>query len=167
MKAVIIFKNNEKLAQFPTIQKAAHFMKAELRRKQIPWSIVNKGIQHNISYMHTDGNVYKICKLSDDVNLKREQQLVALNTLQKSEFSRIEFIEFLSRNLEQIIYIKLQISDERLKQHHLSPKGLGDDLYYLTESFHRQKGLYNGKYSMTDFITPQALLLMHQKKRSN
>ncbi|WHZ01214.1 hypothetical protein QNH48_19705 [Neobacillus sp. YX16] len=144
-------------------------MKAELGRERIPWSIINKGIHENISYTHTNGAVYRINQLSEQVNgyrPKREltQEDVKL-TPKKSKFSRLEFIEFISRHLEQIIHLKLKISDQRLKQHHLSPKGLGDDLYFLTESYHRQNRLFNGKYSMTDFITPQALLKLQQKEK--
>ncbi|WP_227936026.1 hypothetical protein [Alkalihalobacillus deserti] len=53
-----------------------------------------------------------------------------------------------------------------MRQYHLSPKGLGDDLYFLTESYHRQNNLYNGKYSMTDFITPKALIILQQKEKA-
>jgi hypothetical protein len=38
-------------------------------------------------------------------------------------------------------------------------------LYFLTESYHRQNELYNGKYSSTDYINPQALLIMQQRKK--
>src|SRR5690606_5576114 len=44
-------------------------------------------------------------------------------------------------------------------------KALGDDLYFLTESFHRKNNIYNGKYSMADFITPKALHILQQKEK--
>ncbi|WP_349729910.1 hypothetical protein [Peribacillus frigoritolerans] len=167
---VIIYKDNELLAEFPTIQKAAHFMKAELGRERIPWTIINKGIHENISYTHINSAVYSFNQLSEQANDRRprrkQPQVDVYSPSKKSEFSRLELIEFISRHLDEIIHLKLQISDQRLKQYHISPKGLGDDLYFLTESYHRQNGLYNGKYSMTDFITPQALLILQQKEKA-
>jgi hypothetical protein len=68
-KTVIIYKHNELLAQFPTIKKAAHFMKTELGRERITWSIINKGIQENISYTHKNGTVYSINQLSEPANV--------------------------------------------------------------------------------------------------
>ncbi|MBM7648435.1 hypothetical protein JOC78_001377 [Bacillus ectoiniformans] len=52
--------------------------------------------------------------------------------------------------------MKNQIKDEILKAYHLSAKGIGDSLYYLTESYYRQLGTYKGNHSMTDFITSNA-----------
>lgn len=165
MKRVTIYKNNEPLAEFPSIQKAAHFMKSELGRERFPWTIINKGIQDNEFYTHTNGSVYSF-DIDELGRAKRESSKEnQYSSSITSKFSRVEFIEFLSQHLEEIIQLKLQISDPRLKQYHLSPKGLGDDLYFLTESYHRQNDLYKGKYSMTDFITPQALLVLQQKEK--
>lgn len=168
MKRVTIYKDNELLAEFPSIQKAAHFMKVELGRERFPWKIINKGIHDNEIYTHTNGIVYSFIKINKlgrpNGEPSKENQYSSPKT---NEFSRLEFIEFLSKHLEEILQLKLEISDPRLKQYHLSSKGLGDDLYFLTESYHRQNGLYNGKYSMTDFITPQALLVLQQKEKKN
>lgn len=73
-----------------------------------------------------------------------------------SDPDRGVFIKYLSENLYNVLLLKNQIKDEILKAHHLSAKGIGDDLYYLTESYYRQLGTYNGKHSMSDFITPNA-----------
>ncbi|MEK4486917.1 hypothetical protein MHH81_15315 [Psychrobacillus sp. FSL H8-0484] len=167
---VTIYKNNMLFGEFVTIKEAAHFMKAELGREQIPWSIINKGIHENISYKHKDGSVYTFNQKNNQIHncrSKKEQPQMEINSSPKSnKFQRVTFIEFLSRHLEQIIHLKLQINDQRLKQHHLSSKGLGEDLYFLTESYHRQNNLYNGKYSMTDFITPAALHILQQKEKA-
>jgi hypothetical protein len=167
---VIIYKNNMLLEEFPTIKEAAQFMKDELGRKLIPWTIINKGIHENSSYTHINGAIYSFEQLTEKVqnfsinNLKPQ---VIMHPPNKDKHNRSEFIEFISHHLEQNIRLKLQINDQRLRQYHLSSKGLGDDLYFLTESYHRQKNLYNGKYSMTDFITPNALLKLQNEKANN
>ncbi|WP_143331881.1 hypothetical protein [Domibacillus antri] len=53
--------------------------------------------------------------------------------------------------------LKREIPDDFLRKYHLSSKGIGDDLYFLTESYFRQKGLFKGKHSMSDYITPNAM----------
>jgi hypothetical protein len=167
---VIIYKNNELLEKFPTIKEAAHFMKHELGRGLIPWSIINKGIHENTSYTHINGAIYSFEQLMErvkDSSIKNLKTQIIMHTPNKDKHSRSEFIEFISQHLEQNIHLKLQINDQRLRQYHLSSKGLGDDLYFLTESYHRQKNLYNGKYSMTDFITPNALLKLQQNEKAN
>jgi hypothetical protein len=166
--SVIIYKNNALLEEFPTIKEAAHFMKYELGRGLSPWSIINKGIHENKSYTHINGAIYSFEQLGEkvqDYSTKTLKQEVEKN-IPNNKLSRSEFIEFISQHLEQSIHLKLQISDQRLRLYHLSPKGLGDDLYFLTESYHRQNTLYNGKYSMTDFITPKALLILQQKEKA-
>ncbi|WP_227936025.1 hypothetical protein [Alkalihalobacillus deserti] len=55
---VIIYKNNVLLEEFPIIKEAAHFMKGELGRELIPWSIINKGIHENKSYTHINGAIF-------------------------------------------------------------------------------------------------------------
>ena len=75
------------------------------------------------------------------------------NDIYISAFNREDYIDFLSRKLFEILMLKRKISDGRLRKHHLSSKGIGDDLYYLAESYFRQKGIYSGKHSMSDFIT--------------
>ncbi|WP_211254629.1 MULTISPECIES: hypothetical protein [Bacillales] len=73
-----------------------------------------------------------------------------------SAFNREEYIRHLSKNLFEVLMLKRDISDDFLRKYHLSSKGIGDDLYFLTESYFRQKGLYKGKHSMSDYITPNA-----------
>ncbi|GAE37664.1 hypothetical protein [Halalkalibacter akibai] len=160
---VSVYKNNELLEEFPSIKEAAHFMKVELGREFIPWSIINKGIHEKKSYTHINGTIYRFEQLSEKV---KKKQPVDIHISSKNKLSRIEFIEFISEHLEQSIHLKLQISDQRLRKYHLSPKGLGDDLYFLTESYHRQNNLYHGKYSMTDFITKKALYVLQQKEKT-
>ncbi len=168
-KSVIIYRGDELLAQFPSLKQAAYFMRTELGRSRIPWSIINKGIHDNASYTHAKGNIYRFSQWSNQeyqCNLKTKNQMKnEISLPKKNIYTRLELINFLSKHLNQIIDLKLQINDQRLKQHHLSSKGLGDDLFYLTESYHRQKGLYNGKYSMTDFVTPKALQILQLKEK--
>lgn len=71
-------------------------------------------------------------------------------------FNREEYIRHLSKNLFEVLMLKREIPDDFLRKYHLSSKGIGDDLYFLTESYFRQKGLYKGKHSMSDYITPNA-----------
>ena len=73
-----------------------------------------------------------------------------------SAFSRKEYIWHLSKNLFEVLMLKKDIPDDFLRKYHLSSKGIGDDLYFLTESYFRQKGLFRGKHSMSDYITNNA-----------
>ncbi|MEI3599106.1 MULTISPECIES: hypothetical protein [unclassified Oceanobacillus] len=137
-------------------------MKVELKRELIPWSIVNKGIHGNKSYKHINGEIYSFKQMSG-----RARHINAIdNLIKENKFSRTELIDFLSQNLEQVINLKLQITDQRLREYQLSPKALGDDLYFLTESYHRKNNLYNGKYSMADFITPKALHILQEREKA-
>jgi hypothetical protein len=71
-------------------------------------------------------------------------------------FNREEYLRYLSKNLFEVLMLKKEIPDDFLRKYHLSAKGIGDDLYFLTESYFRQKGLFKGKHSMSDYITPNA-----------
>ncbi len=82
------------------------------------------------------------------------------------QFDREAFIKHLSENLYLTIMLKKQIADPGLKKYHLSSKGLGDDLYFLTESYFKQLNQYKGKYSMTDFITPNAKKALQEMDKS-
>lgn len=84
-----------------------------------------------------------------------------------SDPDRRVYIKYLSENLYNVLLLKKQIKDEILKAHHLSAKGIGDDLYYLTESYYRQLGTYSGKHSISDFITPNAKECLESGQISN
>ncbi|NRD76598.1 hypothetical protein HPT25_03720 [Bacillus sp. BRMEA1] len=71
-------------------------------------------------------------------------------------FNREDYIRHLSKNLFEVLMLKKEIRDDFLRKYHLSAKGVGDDLYFLTESYFRQKGLFRGKHSMSDYITLNA-----------
>lgn len=86
----------------------------------------------------------------------KEIQISALTNEISSAFNRKDYIRHLSKNLFAVLMLKKEIPDDFLRKYHLSSKGIGDDLYYLTESYFRQKGLYRGKHSMSDYITPNA-----------
>jgi DNA-dependent RNA polymerase auxiliary subunit epsilon len=73
-----------------------------------------------------------------------------------SAFNREEYIRHLSKNLFDVLMLKREITDDFLRKYHLSSKGIGDDLYFLTESYFRQKGFFKGKHSMSDYITLNA-----------
>ncbi|MCH6265073.1 hypothetical protein [Neobacillus citreus] len=77
-----------------------------------------------------------------------------------SDSNRDIYIKHLSVNLYNVLMLKKHIDDEVLKAYHLSAKGIGDDLYYLTESYYRQLGVFKGKHSMSDFITPKAKMIL-------
>lgn len=57
----------------------------------------------------------------------------------------------------RVLLLKKEIPDSRLRKYHLSSKGIGEDLYYLTESYFRNLDSYKGKHSMSDFISLQAI----------
>jgi len=77
---------------------------------------------------------------------------------------RLNLIEFLSSNLYQILTLKDKINYAGLKKYHLSSKGIGDDLYFLTESYYRSIGRYKGKHSLSDFITYNALKVIESNQ---
>lgn len=74
----------------------------------------------------------------------------------KPDPNRSVYIKYLSENLYNVLVLKNQIKDDVLKTYHLSAKAIGDDLYYLTESYYKKLGIYSGKHSMSDYITPAA-----------
>jgi len=84
-----------------------------------------------------------------------------------SAFSREEYIRHLSKNLFEVLMLKKEIPDDFLRKYHLSSKGIGDDLYFLTESYFRQEGLFKGKHSMSDYITPNAKKAIESGNVSN
>lgn len=65
-----------------------------------------------------------------------------------------------------VLILKKEITDDFLRKYHLSSKGIGDDLYFLTESYFRQIGLFSGKHSISDFITPNAKIAIEEGKVS-
>ncbi len=69
---------------------------------------------------------------------------------------RNEYITFLSKNLSNVLNLKSQIEDPGLKHYHLSSKGIGDDLYFLTESYYKQLGRKSHKHWISDYITSEA-----------
>jgi hypothetical protein len=83
-----------------------------------------------------------------------------------SDPDRGNYIKYLSVNLYKVLMLKNQIEDEVLKANHLSAKGIGDDLYFLTESYYRQLGIFKGKHSMSDFITLKAKVILDTGKIS-
>jgi hypothetical protein len=82
--------------------------------------------------------------------------------------NRDEYIRFLSTNLFDVLMLKKEIKNAGLRSYHLSSKGVGDDLYFLTVSYYKQKGLYKGKHSISDFITAKAKDIIESgKSKSN
>lgn len=82
--------------------------------------------------------------------------------------NRKEYIKFLAENLFEVLLLKRQISDTYLRSFSLTSKGVGDDLYYLTVSYYKQRGVYKRKHSITDFITPKAKAILDSgEKLSN
>lgn len=77
-----------------------------------------------------------------------------------SSSDRDEYIRFLSKNLYDVLMLKKNVKDDILRKYHFSSKGVGEDLYYLTESYYRKKGAFKGKHSISDFITEKAKLLL-------
>jgi hypothetical protein len=68
---------------------------------------------------------------------------------------RERLIRFLAENLFDVLMLKKQIKDEGPRKYHFA-KGVGEDLYFLTESFYKQNGLDSKKHSISDFMTPKA-----------
>jgi hypothetical protein len=51
--------------------------------------------------------------------------------------------------------LKKNIKDDGLRNYHFT-RGIGEDLYFLTESFYRQKNFSSFKHHISDFITEEA-----------
>lgn len=83
----------------------------------------------------------------------------------KTKNGRAEYIEHLSENLYEILLMKNGIKDRTLKKYHLSSKGIGEDLYYLTVGYFKEKGEYKNKYYMSDFITAKAKEILESKQK--
>lgn len=81
----------------------------------------------------------------------------------KMNLERDEYIKHLSENLYKVLMLKKEVEDKVLKKYYLSSKGIGEDLYYLTMSYFKQKGSYKNKYYMSDFITIKAKEVLEAK----
>ncbi|WP_216830580.1 hypothetical protein [Alkalihalobacterium elongatum] len=79
---------------------------------------------------------------------------------------RKELIHFLTENLYNALLLKKEIKDDGLRKYHFT-KGTGEDLYFLTESFYRQKNLDSKKHSISDFITQKAVEIIESGETSN
>lgn len=89
---------------------------------------------------------------------------MAILEKENKKIERKELIQFLAENLYNILLLKSFISDPYFKDFHLSPKAIGDDLYYLTGSFYKQKGVSSWKHNMSDYITPEARDIIEKEK---
>lgn len=91
----------------------------------------------------------------------------AVNTEKAADkkFEREELIKFLADNLYNVLQYKMTIYNEFLRGCHLRAKALGDDLFFLTVSYYKQKGLSCWKHNMSDFITPKAKELIESGER--
>ena len=71
----------------------------------------------------------------------------------------------MSENIYEVLILKKQVEDKVLRNYYLSSKGIGEDLYYLTMSYFKQKGCYKNKYYMSDFITVKAKEVLETKDK--
>ncbi|MBR3217618.1 MAG: hypothetical protein IKF69_14585, partial [Exiguobacterium sp.] len=70
-------------------------------------------------------------------------------------YDRDALIRHLSEHLYEVTMLSLSIRDKGLRHYQLK-KGMGENLYFLTESYFRRLGLAKTKYRMGDFITEGA-----------
>ncbi|MEH7504049.1 hypothetical protein V7152_18875 [Neobacillus drentensis] len=90
----------------------------------------------------------------------------SINVVTDSPF-RKELIDFLASNMFDVIMIKKNIKDDSLRHYHFT-KGSGEDLYFLTESFYKQKNLSSFKHHISDFITEEAKdIILSGQTRNN
>ncbi|MGX5609034.1 hypothetical protein ACWKTZ_21925 [Bacillus cereus] len=78
----------------------------------------------------------------------------------ETEFNRLDYIKYLSKSLYSSFILKNQLQDEVLRTYHFGSKAIGDELYYVTTAYFREKGLSTNKYKMADFISLKAKELM-------
>ena len=165
-----IFKNGELIKECSNIQEAGKWLKEYTNDTNFRFSKIENGYCYNEAW-DFKGARYTFKADERYAKARREQ----LDKKQKREFSQNtstiifngpEYINHLSQNLYALLMLKKDIPDDFLRTYHLKAKSIGDDLYFLTESFFRQKGLFNGKYSMADYITPKAKEAMATRDKS-
>jgi intein/homing endonuclease len=54
-------------------------------------------------------------------------------------FSRKEYIEYLSKRLYESLIVKNQLQDEVLRRYHFRSKKIGDELFFVQETFFKEK----------------------------
>lgn len=154
-----IFKNGEFLKECANIQETGRWLKKYTGDTKFRFAKIENSYCYNEAWdfkgarytFKADENYAKYRREQLDKKLKKEspQDTILI-------FNREEYISHLSQNLYTLLLLKKEIPDAFLKSYHLKAKSIGDDLYFLTESYFRQKDLYKGKYSMADYITPKA-----------
>lgn len=106
-----------------------------------------------------------------DINLKMIEELnhnedvieKGHSMISTISYNRDALIRHLSEHLFEVTMLSLSIRDEGLRDYQLK-KGMGENLYFLTESYFRRLGLAKTKYRMGDFITLKAKeRLLNQK----
>lgn len=165
-----IFKNGEFLKECSNIQEAGRWLKEYTGDTNFRFAKIENGYCYNETW-DFKGARYSFKADEGYAKARREQ----LDKKQKKgfyqhtsiiRFNREEYINHLSQNLYALLMLKKEIPDDFLRNYHLKAKSIGDDLYYLTESYFRQKGLFKGKYRMADFITPKAKEAMDARDKS-
>lgn len=113
------------------------------------WDMIKKGVYQKKKVSSCTETISPMIEAQSEISVDNNETIY-------TNFNREEYIRHLSKNLHEVLVLKKEISDEHLRKYHLSSKGIGDDLYYLTESYFRKKGIFRGKHSMSDFITSDA-----------
>lgn len=163
-----IYQDNEFLIECSNIQQAAKWLKqytgdTKYRYAHIqngycykkPW--IYKGVQYTFEADEIIASARRLQLGKDDNKSSPQKNITELIENSVSPvFNREEYIKYLSENLFDLLYLKNKIKDSYLRKYHLKSKSIGDDLYFLTESYFRKQGLFKGKYHMADFMTFKA-----------
>ncbi|MBM7658459.1 hypothetical protein JOC27_001912 [Sporolactobacillus spathodeae] len=79
---------------------------------------------------------------------------------------RKKFIDFLAHNIFDVIMLNKEIKDNDLRAYFFK-RGMGENLYFLTQSYYRQNKLKCNKHNMSDFITEEAREILLSKDTNN
>jgi hypothetical protein len=165
-----IFKNGEFLKECINIQEAGKWLKEFTGDTNFRFAKIENGYCYNEAW---DFKGARYTFKADEKYAKARRELLDGKRKKESShktptiiFDREEYINHLSQNLYALLILKKEIPDDFLRSYHLKAKSIGDDLYFLTESYFRQQSLFKGKYSMADFITPRAKEVLESKDKS-
>lgn len=133
--------------------------KEEAIAKAIGWAvkrsknwIMNHGRYVKNSVTHSPQETVPDTQIAFITPVSRKNKMVP--------FSRKEYIEYLSERLYESLMIKNQLQDEVLRKYHFRSKTIGDELFFVQETFFKEKGWSTQKYKMSDFISGKAKALI-------
>lgn len=132
------------------------------------WTRIKRGV--NERKCSTNAGPQSTKKLDNTKIIDHSKNIIEVNAHSVNRVidssARKELIEFLASNMFDVLMIKRNIKDDGLRQYHFK-RGIGEDLYFLTESFYKQKKLSGFKHYISDFITEDAEAIIRSGQKKN